>query len=165
MKKDQIIGMLLIGVILIAYTYYTKPTKEEIETARIQRDSIEQVQQQLAQTRMIEQEQRKIESDYNNDNIIDSKVAEIKKDSILNGRYGPFSGAASGNNDFVYIENDLVKLKIATKGGRVYSAELKEYQTHDSLPLVLFDGDSTIFGFDFFTLDNLPISTNNLFRL
>ena len=163
MKKDQIIGMLLIGVILIGYTYYTKPTKEEIETARQRRDSIEQVQQLQAQTRMLEQEQRRIESDYNTDNIIDSKIAETKKDSLLNGRYGPFSMSATGENNFVFIENDLVKLKISTKGGRVYSAELKEYQTHDSLPLILFDGDSTIFGFDFFTQDNLPISTNNLF--
>ena len=115
MKKDQIIGMLLIGVILIAYTYYTKPSKEEIETVRRQRDSIEQVQQQQAQTRMIEQEQRKIESDYNSDNIIDSKVAESKKDSLLNGRYGSFSVSATGKADFVYIENDILKLKISTK--------------------------------------------------
>lgn len=77
--------------------------------------------------------------------------------------YGIFSGAASGTNDFVILENEVLELKISLKGGRPYSARLKEYQTYDSRPLILFDGDSTVFGFNFFTSDNKPVQTNNLF--
>jgi hypothetical protein len=35
---------------------------------------------------------------------------------------------------------------------------LKNYTTHDGRPVVLFDGDSTVFGFKFFTVDNKPIT-------
>ena len=49
------------------------------------------------------------------------------------------------------------------KGGRVYSVRLKDYKTFDAKPLILFSGDSTVFGFNFFTADNRAVQTNNLF--
>jgi YidC/Oxa1 family membrane protein insertase len=78
-------------------------------------------------------------------------------------QYGVFSGSASGQNDFITLENNKIELKISLKGGRVYSARLKDYKTFDARPLILFSGDSTIFGFDFFTSDNKAVQTNNLF--
>ncbi len=76
---------------------------------------------------------------------------------------GIFAKAATGDNEFITLENSKVELKISLKGGRVYSARMKEYKTHDSLPLILFSGDSTVFGFNFFTADNKAVQTNNLY--
>jgi YidC/Oxa1 family membrane protein insertase len=76
---------------------------------------------------------------------------------------GLFSSSTAGVNDYITLENNKLELKISLKGGRVYSARLKDYRTYDSLPLILFDGDSTVFGFNFFTADNKPVETNNLF--
>jgi YidC/Oxa1 family membrane protein insertase len=45
----------------------------------------------------------------------------------------------------------------------VYSAHLKDYKTFDAKPLILFSGDSTVFGFNFFTTDNKAVQTNNLY--
>jgi YidC/Oxa1 family membrane protein insertase len=90
------------------------------------------------------------------------KVKKTKNKAEMN-QFGPFSNAAAGNNDFITLENNKLALKIALKGGRVYSARLKDYKTFDSRPLVLFNGDSTVFGFNFFTVDNKPIQTNNLY--
>ncbi|MBA4322456.1 MAG: membrane protein insertase YidC [Odoribacter sp.] len=78
-------------------------------------------------------------------------------------QFGAFGGAVTGENDFITLENNKLELKIALKGGRVYSARLKDYRTFDSLPLFLFNGDSTVFGFNFFTVDNKAIQTNNLY--
>ena len=78
-------------------------------------------------------------------------------------QYGAFADAATGDDDFITLENDKIELKISLKGGRVYSARLKGYTTHDSLPLILFSGDSTNFGFNFFTSDNKAVLTNNLY--
>ena len=78
-------------------------------------------------------------------------------------QYGAFSGAAVGQNDFITLENNKLELKISLKGGRVYSARLKEYRTYDSLPLILFNGDSTVFGLNFFTAENKAVETNNLY--
>ncbi len=63
----------------------------------------------------------------------------------------------------IILENNKLELKISPKGGRVYSARLKDYRTHDSLPLILFSGDSTVFGFNFYTVDNKAVLTNNLY--
>lgn len=76
---------------------------------------------------------------------------------------GVFGSASKGVQDFITLENELLELKISLKGGRIYSARLKEYTTHDGKPLILFDGDSTVFGFNFFTADNKPVRTNDLY--
>lgn len=78
-------------------------------------------------------------------------------------QYGVFAQSALGENDFITLENNKVELKISLKGGRVYSARLKDYKTFDAKPLILFSGDSTVFGFNFFTSDNKAVQTNNLF--
>jgi YidC/Oxa1 family membrane protein insertase len=78
-------------------------------------------------------------------------------------QYGVFAKTAIGENDFITLENNKIELKISLKGGRVYSARLKDYKTFDSKPLILFSGDSTVFGFNFFTVDNKAVQTNNLY--
>ncbi|HZM13496.1 MAG TPA: membrane protein insertase YidC [Bacteroidales bacterium] len=76
---------------------------------------------------------------------------------------GVFSTSAKGDNEFYTIENDLIILTVSSKGGRAWSALLKDYRTHDSLPVILFKGDSTVFGYKFFTVDNKLINTNDLY--
>ncbi|MEI6049510.1 MAG: membrane protein insertase YidC [Bacteroidota bacterium] len=78
-------------------------------------------------------------------------------------QYGIFAKSAIGENEFITLENNKVELKISLKGGKVYSARLKDFRTADSLPLILFSGDSTVFGFNFFTTDNKALQTNNLY--
>ncbi len=77
--------------------------------------------------------------------------------------YGVFSARARGEEEYYTIENDLMVIKVAARGGKIYSVLLKEYNTHDGRPVVLFDGDSTVFGYKFFTADNKPIRTDELY--
>ncbi len=76
---------------------------------------------------------------------------------------GIFSSTASGEEQFFTLENDLMVMTVSAKGGRPYSVKLKKYKTHDGLPVVLFNGDSTVFGYKFFTVDNKPIKTDDLY--
>jgi len=78
-------------------------------------------------------------------------------------QYGVFAKSATGENDFITLENNKVEIKISQKGGKVYSVRLKDYKTFDAQPLILFSGDSTVFGFNFFTSDNKAVQTNNLY--
>lgn len=111
------------------------------------------------------------ETDTTQDPVISSDTQPIKSldaeavpdPKVINEQFGSFAEAASGELQFTIMENELVRLKISNKGGRIYSAELKNYHTYDTLPLMLFDGDSTIFGVQFFTLDNHAIKTNDLY--
>ena len=95
-------------------------------------------------------------------NIGESPISSSGTKSDIN-QYGVFAQTAEGQNDFITLENNKIELKISLKGGRVYSARLKNYKTFDAKPLILFSGDSTVFGFNFFTSDNKAVQTNNLF--
>lgn len=166
MDRNQIIGILLIAVILIGYTLFTKPTNEEIEAQRqkqIIQDSLNQVQ--------FEAEKQKAANLANTENQIenpdqlnplDTSALDSVKINKIKETFGSFGDAAIGNRKFVTIENDLLKMTISTKGGRPYSVLLKNYMRFDSFPLILFDGDETIFGLNFFS-ENRKISTNELF--
>jgi YidC/Oxa1 family membrane protein insertase len=82
---------------------------------------------------------------------------------IDSASYGVFSGSVKGEDKFYTIENSKILLTISSKGGKIYSVVVKNYKTYDSLPVVLFKGDSTVFGYKFFTSDNKPIRTNDLY--
>ncbi len=77
--------------------------------------------------------------------------------------FGVFSARATGEEEYYTIENDLMVMKVSARGGKPYSVLLKNYNTHDGRPVVLFDGDSTVFGFNFFTIDNKAIRTDELY--
>lgn len=97
--------------------------------------------------------------------VADKVIPDIVSgEAIVNtSKYGAFANAVNGEDGFITLENSKVELKISLKGGKVYSAKLKEYTSYNSLPVVLFSGDSTIFGFKFFTSDNKPVQTNDLY--
>ncbi|MEN8224046.1 MAG: membrane protein insertase YidC, partial [Bacteroidota bacterium] len=81
---------------------------------------------------------------------------------MLNEKYGAFGHSGEGTEEFITVENDLMKLLFSSKGGRIYSVELKEYKTYDSLPLILFNADTARFGFNFFS-KNKHLNTNELY--
>lgn len=157
MDRNSIIGIVLIVGVLIAFSLFNKPSKEQVETMQHRRDSIEQVQKQELQ------KQHELKR---NDSIQQKALSKEQSDSArtqtLQNAYGAFASAANDTNRFVTIENSLLKVKISTKGGRPYAAELKKYKRYNNKPLVLFDGDSTKFGLAFFS-ENRTIQTNDLF--
>ena len=166
MDRNQIIGILLIAVILIGYSIYTKPSKEELE---IQRQ--EQIVQDSLYKVGLEKEKQKAVELANNENQaingeqigpIDTNLVDSAEVLKIKETYGSFGESAIGQRKFITIENDLIKMTISTKGGRPYSVQLKNYMRFDSLPLILFDGEETIFGMNFFA-ENRQIATNNLF--
>ena len=190
MDRNTITGIILIFLIFIAFTILnnvrlTKFYEQAMALADSSLARGDTVQARTAYINAIrykpkEQEARiKLEE---LDHILGISRSEIIKDSttlkgetvvtpsagnlqpsVDAGQYGAFAGAATGEPDFITLENNKVELKISLKGGRIYSARLKDYRTYDSLPLILFSGDSTIFGFNFFTADNKAVRTNNLF--
>ncbi len=165
MDKNSITGLLLIGAILVGFFFINKPSQEEIERQTAIRDSIAQVQNQKALEEIAQAEALAAETKQEaitEANTVDALVADSVNTSKLKNMYGSFAEAAQGENEFITLENELIKIKLATKGGRIYSTQLKEFQTYDSLPLRLFDGDSTIFGLNFFA-ENRSIVTNDMF--
>jgi YidC/Oxa1 family membrane protein insertase len=159
MDRNTIIGLAVIGLLLVGYSLMTKPQREAQMAERLRNDSIARAEQVRAMTAAAaaEEQEQTIQSDSENTESVDSVNIER-----LQGELGDFAQAATGEDKKVVLENENMKLSFSTLGGRPYTAQLLKYQTHDSLPLYLFDGDSTIFALHFFA-ENRSINTGELY--
>ncbi|QIA08227.1 membrane protein insertase YidC [Draconibacterium halophilum] len=158
MDKKSIIGIVLIFVILVVFSLVNQPSKEEVEAAKQRRDSIAQVEAKQALELQKMQEQQELQNTaIKADTAVQNQMMQEKAEEL-----GVFGAAAVGTEEFTTMENNQVKITFSNKGGRIYSVELKDYQKFDSLPLILFDGDETLFGLNFFA-QNRSITTDNLF--
>jgi YidC/Oxa1 family membrane protein insertase len=157
MDRNTVLGLVIIGAILIGFSIFTRPSKEQIEAAKRKADSIAKVEQLKALETRDTNRTTVLSSATTNSSAKDSSNMMVKMDQL-----GVFASGISGKNDYVTLENDMMRVKLSLKGGRPYAVELKGYKTYDSLPLILFSGDSTVFSLDFFA-QNRNISTQDLY--
>jgi len=157
MSKNNIIGLVVIVGLLIGYSLWMTPSKEEMAAARRKSDSISQVQRSDSLgTAMAELVKKAVADSIAKTNPVAQIVTA--SDTISKG----FASVSKNVEKFYTLESDLLKLKISSQGGRIWSVELKDYKTADSLPLVLFKGDSSVFGFEFNTEDLRTLNTADL---
>ena len=132
--KNSLIGFILMAIILIIFNTFFFPTIPEEDKLG---DSINKA----------------TNSNSHNNIIITNPTTHIDTNNLISEKlkkeYGVFANSAIGKERFYTIENDRLKLTITNKGGRIISVILKEYQTYDSLPLDLFDADSSKFNLQF----------------
>ncbi len=156
MDRNSIIGLSLIGLILLTFSYLNRPSTEEVERFSQQQDSIALI------TKANEIEAVKTQSEI----IQDSLPAVVENDSIAienqKQQLGSFASSAAGEETFTTLENELLKVTFSNKGGRMVFAQLKKYKTHDSLPVILFEGEDSEMELKFFA-QNRTISTGNLY--
>ncbi|WP_340112417.1 membrane protein insertase YidC [Maribellus mangrovi] len=159
MDKRSIIGIVLIFVILMVFSYLNKPSKEEIAAAKIRQDSIERVEAQraLEQQELLEQQAAEEETMEVGDTAQQRELEQEKQNEL-----GVFGKTSIGKEEFSTLENDRMIITFSNKGGRIYSVQLKDYKRYDSTALVLFDGPETLFGLNFFA-QNRSIETDQLF--
>jgi len=127
MDKNTITGLALIFVILITFSYFNKPSQREIEAAKRQTDSIVQVEADNA--RQADSKARDAAAALQG-KLIGTKSDSTEKIAVndeLKSLYGVFSDAAKGTERFITLENNLMKIRVSTKGGKIYSVELKGY--------------------------------------
>jgi YidC/Oxa1 family membrane protein insertase len=154
MDRNSIIGFVLIALVLVGYSYYTAPTKEELARKQFERDSLALVSQK-----------RTLDSIKSNATVstLDTVAPtdSAKQQQFVN-QLGLFAHTAQGNVEFFTIENEKLKVTLSSLGGKVQQVELKNYTTHDKKPLLLYQADSSAMGLNFFA-ENKPISTNTLY--
>ena len=133
MDKNTIAGLVIIFLILIGFSYFTRPSKEQVAEMQRKQDSIARVDRLRAQELAAQQQAQKTP-----DNTTAANPLATKSDSIFVQN--------DTENKIITLENDKIKLHISTLGGRIVYVDLKEYRTHDSLPLVLWKNGETAFG-------------------
>lgn len=149
MDKNTIIGFALILAILIGFSWWTKPSEEEIARQQAYNDSIAAVQAKKA----MEQE-------------ILFQQAIIGQDSALSNQafdYGVFTPFSQGENQKVVLENEELKLTLNTKGGNITEVELKNYKNYDKNPLLLFEEQDVDQYFTLVTANNRIVESSNLY--
>lgn len=157
MDKNTIIGFLLIGVVLIAFTWLNKPTPEQVEAQRRAQDSIAQIEyaKQL--------EQQKVESNEMKADEALEGLPDSVRVSRLQSSFGVFADAMVGENGTTVLENDLLEIHVSNKGGRISYVQLKKYDNYLGKPLVLFDENDSKFDFTLVTATNRVINTGDLY--
>ena len=169
MNKSSLFGFILIAAILFGWMWWMQPSKEELaEQKRIQ-DSIMMARREAAildSIRLAEEQAEKEEGEAIAAIVMamstDSATYAEKVYQATKDKFGAFASAAMGEEQLLTVETDLQKITFTNKGGAIKEVELKEYQTYDSLPLISFDPETSIFDLSFFS-NNRIINTSQLY--
>ncbi len=161
MDKNTWVGFLLIAAIIVGFTMLNRPSKEQLAERQRVQDSIK-----LA--RMAELEAQRISDSlqYVAGNAAQAEtISEEQQQAHMQAAYGTFAQAAQGEEQWVTLENEHLRLTLSTLGGRIQRAELPEYHASgDSVnPLCLFRADESTFGFTLITANNRILQTSNLY--
>ncbi len=157
MDRNTILGLVLIFALFIGYSWWSAPSKEELEANRRTQDSLALVQTKTDSTSNFARSEKN-----NSDSIAAVNDSLQNTPEVLNDKLGSFANAAKGEDKNFIIENEVLKLSISSKGGRIAQAQLKQFRTFDSIPLLLFTKDSSEFYLEFFS-NNRNINTGELY--
>ena len=124
MNRDTLTGLLLMGVLLVAYTWYAQPSQEEIEAFQHKQDSIAAVQHDAEVKAKMAEAERKAQA-----------AASAQGDSTA-----LFFQALNGEEKDIVLKNDKLELTFSTKGGTLTKAVILGFEDKDSAKNVtLFD--------------------------
>ncbi len=156
MDKNSLIGIILILGILIGWSVWMTPSKEEIAQQRHIQDSINKVNRE----RFVRDSISMAEAAA----LMNEQATETKDETFANryAQYGSFAAASTGDNKTLVLENEVLKMSISSKGAYVKTVELKDYKTWDSLPLIGFDEETSRFNLEFIA-DGKGINTYDLY--
>lgn len=135
MDKNTITGLVLIAILLVGFSFLSRPSEEQIAAQKKYYDSIAVVQKQ--------EEALKAKAAAALANEKGEDAGTIDSTSL-------FFNAMQGKESFTTIQNNLVEITFDNKGGRVYSAMLKDYNGQDGKPVVLFNGSDAEMNFNFY---------------
>ena len=147
MDKNNLIGFVLIALVLIGFSWYTRPSEEEQHAAFVQ-DSIAQV------ARMNAEKQRQVEA---------AAKEKEAKEKVLNDTAALFHSAMNGTESKIMLKNEKLELTFNTKGATVEKAIIKNFEDREDHPnLTLFDEKTQKLNYTLVAKES-NISTQDLF--
>ena len=155
---NSIIGFILIFGIIVWIIYNNQPTQKEIEAEKAKKELVIQ-----------QENETKIANATASTTAIDSTANDSVQIAKLQTNLGSFAYSAtlpSAKNEITTLENEVLLLKIANKGGYIVEATLKNYTqfSKDSGKLVsLIKDNNAHLNIEFQTSDNRTLNTKNLF--
>ncbi len=159
MNRDTTLGFILIALILIGYSIWMTPSKEEMAERQRKADSIAVVRQQ---NKILDSLQHALEAAQAPVQAVEIQPATSDSIEPLTDLYGAFAISATGEDNDIVLENKVFRITLASKGGAIRKVEHTQYQTWDSLPLIVFEPSTADFDLNFFSRNRI-INTHSLY--
>ena len=146
MDKNTITGFVLIALVLIGFSYWSRPSEAELQELARQ-DSIAQVEKAKA----LETAEKAAKMEEEKANQVQQAVDSTSA----------FFDSMSGEGKQITLDNGKVCVVINTQGGVVEAATLREYKDQQKKNVTLLSADDSHFSFalagknENFTSDNL----------
>ena len=149
---NSIIGFVLIFGILLGWMYLRQPSPEELEAQKAQQEQLEAEKKEAEQI----EEQLTI-AERPSVNLNDSTAVANYKSAV-----GAF-GFTQAQESTTVLENDVLYIELANKGGQIVEARMKNFITYDSIQVYLVKDGNADFGLSFTTRDNRFLETQDLY--
>lgn len=126
MDKNQATGLILISILMIGWFWFFSDTPQVPEekfqenTGQVEGNPTLEASQENPQQKII----------YENDSA---------ENNALKSKFGTFAVVAKGTSKIETFNTETLEIKFDSKGGRINSVELKKFDTHDSLPIIISD--------------------------
>jgi YidC/Oxa1 family membrane protein insertase len=135
-----------------------RPTPEQLEAQKRYNDSIAILRQNMIDQQIAEAQAQISAQKAESENLTDSVLQQKRQDA-----FGNFAPATQGEEQLITLENELLKINLTSKGGRIYSAQLNNYSSYKQEPLMLFDGNESTFGITLITANNRILNTSDFY--
>ncbi len=162
-NKETLVGWILIAALLVGFfLYQNKKFKED----KAKKDEIALIARQdsikLAKT--IAPVRTAADTSSSPSAQTSGTQAPTTADSAgMQSQFGAFAVAATGQEKFFTIENQVLKIVLSSKGGQIKSVELKDYKTWDKKPLILFTDKTNTLSYQFFIDNNRSVDTKDFY--
>jgi YidC/Oxa1 family membrane protein insertase len=130
MDRNSIIGLFLIGIILVVFNIFflPDPPVNEIVPARAQ-------------------------TELSIDSAVSVDTSAVAGDSLVKAaaaaNFGVFAPFANGIEEHITLENELLSVRLNTKGGAVEEVALKEFTNYSKEPLLLFEKGQSRYSYSY----------------
>ena len=114
MDKNTIIGIILIAVILIGFSWWNQPSEEEVKAQ----------QEQLAKEKAAKAQAEKTAQ-------FKAKQQQKTREKVEEDTTALFHHALKGTAQDIVLKNGKVELTLSTKGATVEKAIIKNYISHE----------------------------------
>ncbi len=162
MDRNQITGLILIFLIVLGWSYWMSPSKEEREAMEKKRIEARKAQNEKRRADSLAQLQKIQDTVVVKDSLVNTELSDSIAEIQKINKFGIFAEAAKGEETIYTLENDKILVKFSSKGAYPVYAELKNFKSYDGSPLILFDKKDNDFGL-LFNVDNLSLNTKDLY--
>ncbi len=137
MDKRSIVGLVLIFLIVIGFSYLMRPSKEELAAMRAKQDSVARAE--ARRDSALAEHQRRYAAEQDSARSADEAVTH---DSVWGQQQ---------ETKTTVLENNLIRLELSSLGGQIASVQIKGYKTYSGDSLFFVGSGDSKLGYEFNT--------------